>query len=143
MPLRIKNRKLMKVGDHRLVRDVFMLWLEELRSRCLLSLDEQELRAKASNSILLRREPAGTEVWLDTLTDNSTFRQLHGAVRKILKLPTRPTNVSVAVYFLSKHPLAVHRREKPEWEKNIVIQCNDLKCRRRLLGMILGVQIHK
>jgi hypothetical protein len=158
---RIANAKLPKVEGRGLVREVFRLWLdivrqrhqarvaqtsisrkaaEELRSRSVLSVDEQGLRKRAGKGILLRRELVGTEVWLDTLTDASTFRDMHEAVRNEFGFPPRATNMSVAVYFLSKHPLALCSGEEPEWAKNDIIQCNDAVCRRRLRGCILGVQ---
>jgi hypothetical protein len=124
---RIANAKLPKVEGRGLVREVFRLWLDILRER-------------AGKGILLRRELVGTQVWLDTLTDASTFRDMHEAVRNEFGFPPRATNMSVAVYFLSKHPLALCSGKEPEWVKNDVIQCNDALCWHRLRGLILGVQ---
>ena len=99
---RIANAKLPKVEGRGLVREVFGLWLEivrapreraaeprmwlqaaeKLRRRSVLSVHKTATREGARRGVLLRRGPAGTEVWLGTLHDCSTFRDMHEAERK-------------------------------------------------------------
>ena len=127
-----------------LKKDFWRQAAKELEGRVVKSLEQIALEERARRNILLRREPAGTEIWLDTLVAASTFRDLHQEVRRVLKLPPCGSPISVRVYYISQHPFATRKVDiqNTEWKKGDIIPCHDSLCKYRLRGTILGVFCH-